>query len=485
MALHRRTLLKYLTIGTAGTVTATDRVRARRHSERVQGRHPTARDASGQPGLRWQRHYPDVQDFIVAEQLPDGDYVLGGYTSQGNPMVVAVTADGEERWRWFRKVDGSLSVHSVQSGDDGSAVIGGERRTDDVTEAVVQWFDDGGTLVRSETFGRSEARANAGHYPLQLGRFGDGSYVLIYHRNGDGSNDVHPVVVGFDESGDETWRFDFDRGEAMYVRRLVPGPNGTVRLAGAIRGLDHDGWLATVDPNGEHEFASLAVPVEAAAADGDSIVVAVHRSGEDGSPLRVQKVHGNGAVEWRRRHDVGGSHGTVTGITAVPGGGYALVVADPWARGSCPGSIVVRLTAEGDLSWDNCYVGADALLYSWVILARSPREFVLVGAHNGGWVGSFVGDDELTLVRSPEPATSPTSTGGPSPSTTPTTTDRDSSPVPGSDPSPSSDDVVDRSPSATPSGTTPPEAETTPGFGLAAGLAGVGATLLAWLFRNR
>ena len=382
----------------------------------------TASAQAGPPGVAWRTRDGDTPELADLVRLGDGYTYIGtvpAETSDGRRRVVLgrLDASGEQVWRRiFDSPDGDLTATALTV-DAGEYYACGVR-TD--PEGVPTPF-----VLALDAEGRERWRLDAaGDMATGIGRVGDA--ILVVGWRDVEERPIRPALSRYRPNGAELGR-RVERRDGIVPTDVVQTADGRPLLVGEQRRTNSSTLLFVADVDERARFVDVRrfgypsnVSVGGALPVGETDTLVAGTLGRRRG--LVVRITPDGEKRWETVVD-----DADTRITAVDGGARGpegspdagVVVAGartvdgddrPWAA---------RVGSDGAVAWESTYGPSASNTATGVALGDSGR-FVLGGPTivNSAW---FVGADP-TVSGTPTPTATPTPTDSPTPTDTPTAT---------------------------------------------------------------
>ncbi|MFA4986401.1 MAG: hypothetical protein WC712_07435 [Candidatus Brocadiia bacterium] len=302
-------------------------------------------DGSG--NIVWQKklNYGGDDRLFTATGLSDGNFVAGGYCSNGKVLVIKVSPSGEMIWQRGFSPSGANYAREILETSDGSIMVVGQTDsgTSGGSDALVIKMTQAGDVIWCNTYGGSrwdDASAIAES---------DGGYIVVGGTEGS-----------YSSSDWDAWAFKIDTSGALV-------------------------WQTKVDGSYPDEFNDIV-----ATDDGNFLVVgttAYLYGGSNGEVLIV-KMTPSGTILWQKVISGSGSEGAYRVTRLLDGhfliGGYTSTYGngshDFW---------LLKVDINCNIIWQRAYGGAggDWLMY---INELQDGKLVLSGIYAGGNQDGFI-----------------------------------------------------------------------------------------------
>ncbi len=232
--------------------------------------------------FRWARNVAEINPLAPAlAAAPDAGSYLGGFTSEGRPLLARLNADGSQRWRT------ELDLPSL---DPGEAAIVSKLAT----------AEDGSLRAVLTVWRPTEAPGDDAPYDFIVVKLNPAGVIAWSTRiHGAGSEWARDLAVGTDGSTYVTGMSTSDRlqtaagdgGQDVLVARI--GPQGRLRWLRLFGGPGHDYGVGVALVKGLYVFVAATVdePIGPDAA-GD---IALFELATTGRVLWRERLRGSGA----------------------------------------------------------------------------------------------------------------------------------------------------------------------------------------------
>jgi hypothetical protein len=325
--------------------------------------------SSQAPAIQWQKSFGGSdQDLASAvAETTDGGYITAGYTrsldgdvtvnyGQFDFWVVKMDASGEMQWQKSFGGSGYDWARDILQTTDGGFIVTGETALiDDVTGINDQYdywilkLNPLGELQWQKTYGGSNR-----DIPLSIAQTNDNGYtVLGYTVSTDGD------VTGNHGEGD-FWILKLNEGGNMQWEKTLGGSGDDV--PSMIKETNDGGYVVAGTTFSD---------------DGD---ISFNHGGQD---YWVAKLSETGAIQWQKSY--GGSDiDEAYAIQQTPDGGYIVGGISRSTNGDRTEYLgfvdywVLKLSADGELQWENSLGGGDSDI-AQKIIQTTDGSYVIAG----------------------------------------------------------------------------------------------------------
>lgn len=245
---------------------------------------------------------------------------------------------------------------------DGGYLIGGYTTNQTLNDMDVLLIktDAGGNQVWKKTYG-----GNKPDYPHHMLAAADGNYFLIGHSQSYGGGDYDILLLKIDPSGNTIFLKTFGGWGNDYGSDIVPTSDGNYMIIGSTNSWssDHNVYLLKIDPAGAvlwtkelggsgNDFGSAVHPTP----DGGYMVFGTTFSwGTAGDALQM-KIDASGSVQWQNNFGGNGYDECVYGELNSDGSAV-LAIRDSSGSGTDIDIRVIKTDAGGGVQWNKVYGG--------------------------------------------------------------------------------------------------------------------------------
>ena len=399
-----------------------------------------------QPNIEWQIALGGSAEDIAydIEQCPDGGYiVVGSSRSEDGDIsenfnwrdfwVVKLTASGTLDWQANYGGSNHEEARDVLPTTDGGYVVVGQTSSEDGQVTGLRGSSDYWVLKLSSN-GDIEWEKSLGgsgsDYGYAIEQTTDGGYYVAggsQSSNGDVSGNYGGVdfwVVRLSPTGAIIWENHYGGSRDDLAFSLDKTTDGGCIVAGRTRSFDgdvsgfhggvnfsFDGWVVKLSDQGELEWERAlggtdfdeAYSVQQTT-DGGYVVAGLARSDDgdvEGNPLGtdlwVVKLDANGVISWENIY--GGFSNDIAGaIRETTDGGYIVT--------GCTGPagdkrfLTMKLYPDGELDWQKVYGGTEDDR-SFSVKQTSDEGYIIAGrtASDNGDVTGQHGDYDFWVVK--------------------------------------------------------------------------------------
>ena len=396
------------------------------------------------PAISWQKNLGGSSDDSAysIEQTTDGGYIVAGttYSKDGDITgkhgicdywIVKLDANGNLSWQ--KNLGGSLhnNAYAVKQTTDGGYIVAGSREFEIIggEDYWIVKLNANGHLSWQKSFG-----GNGTDIAYAIEQTTDGGYIVAGKSDSERGDvkgnhaDYDYWIVKLNANGHLSWQKSlggFNRDIPNSIQQTTDGGYIVVGVSysndGDVTGNhgDFDYWIVKLDADGNLSWQKClggssgeSNPSIQQTTDGGYIVagktysddgdITINLGGED---YWIVKLDANGTMVWQK--SLGGSGWeTANSIQQSADGGYIVAGYIYSIDGDVTGNHgggdywVVKLDANGNLSWQKCLGGREG---DWAFAIRHTADggYIVAGESNSddGDVTGNYGDRDYWIVK--------------------------------------------------------------------------------------
>lgn len=305
----------------------------------------------------------------VIRQLTDGSLVIGGHTTSvraGDIWLARLDTGGAIGWQKSFGTDGNLDDGDILPTSDGGYMLAGSTQGGSVALPWLCKLDAEGNIQWQKSYQLS------GVVFSSLTQLGDGTFVAVGRETtAFPMGPVSLVVARLDANGSIAWANKYASDQAVMIPIVHDPGDGTLLLTGSRMALiangSFDTWLLKLNTatgavmfnrtygGPGHEMGTQVLRL----ADGGYLLVGIAApSGDEDAVIGVLllRLTADGAISWQRFY--GGSGDDVGYVIPAVDGGFLLSgTTESWGAGETD-LWVVKLDNAGNVQWQKTYGGA-------------------------------------------------------------------------------------------------------------------------------